>query len=133
MDAIVELTSLGATRYGGGWSLCRERKTLELAAARRDLADAEKRVTEIGRGAQKTAERKVHKDRAGLRKRAKGDMPRILAGMRKDRSEDTSGENARLAERRRTQALEAAASARERIEVLQPFSVVLPPTNLPAN
>jgi ATPase subunit of ABC transporter with duplicated ATPase domains len=133
MDAIVELTSLGATRYGGGWSLYRERKTLELAAARRDLADAEKRVTEIGRGAQETAERKVHKDRAGQRKRAKGDMPRILAGMRKDRSEDTSGENARLAERRRTQALEAAASARKRIEVLQPFSVVLPPTNLPAS
>lgn len=59
-------------------------------------------------------------------------MPRILAGMRKDRSEDTGGENARLTERRRTQALETAASARERIEVLQPFSVVLPPTNLPA-
>jgi ATPase subunit of ABC transporter with duplicated ATPase domains len=60
-------------------------------------------------------------------------MPRILAGMRKDRSEDTGGENARLAERRRQQALVAAASARERIEVLQSFSVVLPPTNLPAS
>jgi ATPase subunit of ABC transporter with duplicated ATPase domains len=133
MDAIVELTPLGATRYGGSWSLYRERKTRELAAARRDLADAEKRVTEIDRGTQETAERKARKDRAGKRKRAKGDMPRILAGMRKDRSEDTSGENARLAERRRTQALDAAASARERIEVLQPFSIVLPPTNLPAS
>jgi ATPase subunit of ABC transporter with duplicated ATPase domains len=133
MDAIVELTSLGATRYGGSWRLYRECKTRELAAARRDLADAKKRVTEINRGTQETAERKARKDRAGQRKRAKGDMPRILAGKRKDRSEDTSGENARLAERRRTQALEAAASARERIEVLQPFSIVLPPTNLPAN
>ena len=50
----------------------------------------------------------------------------------KDRSEDTGGENARLAERRRAQAFDAAASARERIEILQPFSVVLPPTHLPA-
>jgi ATPase subunit of ABC transporter with duplicated ATPase domains len=132
MDAIVELTLLGATRYGGNWSQYHERKALELAAARRDLADAERRVDGIQRGAQETAERKARKDRAGQRKRAKGDMPRILAGMRKDRSEDTSGENARLAERRRAQALETAASARERIEILQPLSVVLPPTKLPS-
>ncbi|MGO4574109.1 ABC-F family ATP-binding cassette domain-containing protein [Microvirga sp. 2TAF3] len=131
MDVIVELTSLGATRYGGNWSQYRERKALELAAARRDLGDAEKRVSDIDRRAQETAERKARKDRAGQRKRTQGDMPRILMGMRKDRSEDTGGENARLAERRRTQALEAAASARERIEVLQPLSVVLPPTHLP--
>ena len=133
MDAIVELSSLGATRYGGAWSHYRERKALELAAIRHDLADAEKRVAEIDRRAHEIAEGKARKDRSGQRKRAKGDMPRILAGARKDQSEDTSGENARLAERRRAQALEVAASARERIEVLQPFSVVILPTNLPAN
>ena len=58
MDAIVELTSLGATRYGGNWSAYRERKALELAATRRDLADAEKRVAEVDRRAQETAETK---------------------------------------------------------------------------
>ncbi|WP_243369856.1 ABC-F family ATP-binding cassette domain-containing protein [Microvirga solisilvae] len=131
MDAIVELTSLGAARYGGNWSRYRERKALELAAARRDLADAEKQVAEVDRRAQETAERKARKDRAGQRKKDKGDMPRILMGARKDRSEDTGGENARLAERRRAQALEAATLARGRIEILQPFSVVLPPTHLP--
>ena len=133
MDAIVEMTSLGATRYGGGWSQYRERKAVELAAARHDLADAEKRVTEIDRKAQESTERKARKDRAGQRKRAKGDLPRILTGMRKDRSEDTSGASARLADRQRTQAFEAAASARKRIEILQPLSVVLPPTHLPAS
>ncbi|WP_024514700.1 ABC-F family ATP-binding cassette domain-containing protein [Bradyrhizobium sp. Tv2a-2] len=133
VDAIVELSSLGATHYGGAWNHYRERKALELAAARHDLANAEKRVAEIDRRAQETTERQARKDRSGQRKRAKGDMPRILAGTRKDRSEDTSGENARLAERRRAQALEVAASARERIEVLQPLSVVLPPTYLPAS
>lgn len=132
MDAIVELTSLGATRYGGNWSRHRERKAVELAAARRDLADAEKRVADIDRKAREAAERKARKDRAGQRKGAKGDMPRILMGTLKDRSEDTSGENARLAERRRAQVLDDAASARERIEVLQPLSVVVPPTGLPA-
>ena len=132
MDAIVELTSLGATRYGGNWSHYRARKAVELSAARHDLADAEKRLTEVEQGAQATAERKARKDRAGQRKRAKGDMPRILLNGLKDRSEKTSGENARLAERRRTQALDEATAARERIEILQPLSMVLPPTGLPA-
>lgn len=132
MDAIVELTSLGATRYGGNWSQYRERKAIELAAERRDLAHAEKRIAEIDRKAQEASERKARKDGRGQRKRTKGDMPRILMGLLRDRSEDTGGENARLAERRRTQALEAAAAARERIEVLQPFSVQLASTRLPA-
>ncbi|WP_262298826.1 ABC-F family ATP-binding cassette domain-containing protein [Microvirga sesbaniae] len=132
MDAIVELTALGAARYGGNWSRYQERKTVELAAARRDLADAERRVAEIDRKAQETAERKARKDGAGKRSRAKGDMPRILMNGLKNRSEETSASNARLSERRRVQAHEDAASARERIEILQPFSVVLPPTHLPA-
>jgi ATPase subunit of ABC transporter with duplicated ATPase domains len=132
MDAIVELTTLGATRYGGNWSHYRESKSLELAATRRDLADAERRAAEIDRKAQETTERKSRKDGVAQRKRAKGDMPRILMNGLKSLSEETSAKNARLTERRRTQALEAAASARERIEILQPFSVKLPPTNLPA-
>jgi ATPase subunit of ABC transporter with duplicated ATPase domains len=132
MDAIVELTSLGATRYGGNWSHYHRRKALELAAARHDLADAEKYLAEIAQGAQATAERKARKDHAGQRKRAKGDMPRILLNGRRDQSEKTSGENARLAERKRAQALGEAATARKRIEILQPLSMVLPPTGLPA-
>jgi ATPase subunit of ABC transporter with duplicated ATPase domains len=60
-------------------------------------------------------------------------MPRIMLGGLKERSEGTSGENARLAERRQAQAREDAASARRKIEILQPLSVKLPPTGLPAN
>ena len=130
MEVIVELTTLGATRYGGSWSAYRARKAIELAAAEYDLAEAERRVSDVARGAQATAERKARSDRAGRRKAAKGDMPRLLAGMMKNRSEGTSGANARLAQSRRADAVEAAASARARIEILQPLSVVLSSTGL---
>ncbi|MBL0372152.1 ABC-F family ATP-binding cassette domain-containing protein [Rhizobium sp. KVB221] len=133
VDAIVELTSLGATRYGGNWSQYRERKAFELAAAQRTLADAERQVENAARTAQMTAERKARKDRTGNKKAAKGDMPRILAGGRKARSEETAGNNSRLAERKSTQALVAATAAREQIEVLQPLSVNLASTGLPAS
>ncbi|WP_020475549.1 ABC-F family ATP-binding cassette domain-containing protein [Zavarzinella formosa] len=133
MEAIVELTTLGATRYGGNWSAYRELKALELEAVRRNLADAEKRIAEAARSAQATVERQARRSGAGKRKGEKGGTPRIILGGMKDRSEDTNGMNARLAERRREEALEAAAIARERIEVLQPLAVKLPPTHLSAN
>jgi ATPase subunit of ABC transporter with duplicated ATPase domains len=132
MDAIVELTSLGATRYGGNWSHYRERKALELAAARHDLADAEKRASEAARKTQVMAERKARKDAAGRRKGAKGGIPRIALGALKERAENTGGESIRLADRQRAHALEAVATARERIEILQPLSVKVPSIDLPA-
>ena len=132
MDSIVELTSLGATRYGGNWSSFRTQKAVELAAVRHDLAHAEKRLSEIDGRAQEAAEKKARKDSGGRKKRARGDMPRILAGARKDRSEDTGGKTAQIAERRRTDALEAVEAARRRMEVLQPLSVKLPAIGLPA-
>src|SRR5918993_1733302 len=132
LDAIVELTGFGATRYCGNFSHYRERKTLELAATQHALADADKRVADLARRTQAMAERKARKDRAGTRKRAKGDIPRIQLNTLRNRSEATSASNARLAERRRAQALEDAASARERIEVLQPLTVAVPSAGPPA-
>lgn len=132
MDAIVELTTLGATRYGGNWSAYRARKALELAAAHRDLADAEKHAAEVARTMQVIAERKARKDSAGRRKKARGDIPRIMLGAMKERSELTGGDQARLAESRQRQAAEAMTAARERIEILQPLTVAVPPTHLPA-
>ncbi|ARM87502.1 ABC transporter ATP-binding protein [Rhizobium sp. CIAT894] len=133
MDAIVELTSLGATRYGGNWSHYRERKALELAAARHDLAEAEKRIAEVAGKAQATVERQAHRDSAGRKMAAKGGIPRIMLGGMKERSETTGGDNARLAERRRAAAQEDAKAAREKIEILQPLSVRLPRTGLATN
>ena len=132
MDAIVELTTLGATRYGGNWSAYRARKALELAAAHRDLADAERHAAEVAHTMQVIAERKARKDSAGRRKKARGDIPRIMLGAMKERSELTGGANARLAEDRQAQAGEAVAAARERIEILQPLTVTVPPTHLAA-
>mgnify|MGYP001435494614 CR=1 FL=1 len=132
MDAIVELTTLGAKTYGGNWDHYAERKALELAAAEHNLATAERKVVEIDRRIQAQAERKARKDAAGARKAAKGDIPRIVLGGMKRRAEETSGENARLASRMREDAAEAAGEARAQIEILTPLSVRLAPTHLPA-
>jgi ATPase subunit of ABC transporter with duplicated ATPase domains len=118
MDEIVELTSLGATRYGGNWS--------------HYLEVAENKSAEIARATQLASERKARKDSGGRRKAAKGDMPRILLGGMKERAENSGGAGARLADARQAEAREAVSAARERIEVLQKLSISLPSTGLAA-
>ncbi|MFN4211135.1 MAG: ABC-F family ATP-binding cassette domain-containing protein [Devosia sp.] len=132
MDAIVELTTLGARSYGGNWDHYAERKAQELAAAEHDLGHAERKVSELDRKLQAVAERKARKDGAGKRKAAKGDIPKIMLGGMKENSENTSGGNSRLANRLRSDAAEAASQARARLEVLTPLSVTLTSTGLPA-
>ncbi|MFC0686566.1 ABC-F family ATP-binding cassette domain-containing protein [Novosphingobium clariflavum] len=130
MDAIVELTTLGAARYGGNWSAYRARKAVELAAAEQDLAGAERRLGDVQRKAQVARERQQRRDAAGSRKGARGDMPRILAGMRRDRAEKSGGENARLAARLHEAAAQAHAEAEARVERLETLAVTLAPTGL---
>jgi ATPase subunit of ABC transporter with duplicated ATPase domains len=132
MDAIVELTTLGATTYGGNWEHYSAQKALELAAAEHDFDHATRRLDELDRKAQLQRERKQKKDAAGARKAERGDIPRILLGGMKRRAEETTGAMSRLAETRHADAAADLAAARAEIEVLTPLSVTLPPTGLPA-
>lgn len=132
VDAVVELTSLGARTYGGGWEQYRERKALELAAAEHDRDVAERQVREVAKKAQESRERQAQRDAGGRRKGAKGDMPKILLGGLKRRAEETAGGLDTLAEKQASAAAEQARAAREKIEILTPFSVKLMPSNLPA-
>lgn len=132
MDVIAEAGPGGVTRYGGNWSHYRALKALELAGVQRNLADAEKVAADVARMVQLRAERQARKDSAGRKKRAKGDAPRILMDARKERAEATGGNNARLAGDRMENAASALAAARQKLEVLQPFGVALPSSDLPA-
>ncbi len=132
MDAIVELTGLGATTYGGNWSHYRERKALELSAAQRDLDTAERQVRDAARAAQEARERQDRRDAGGRKKAARGGAPKILLGGLKRRAEETAGGLDRLAEKQAHAAQAQAAAARSRIEVLTPFAVKLKPSGLPA-
>lgn len=133
MDAIIELTGLGAARYGGGWSTYRARKEIEQATVEAELAGAEKELGRVRRQAQITAERQARRDAGGRRKAARGDKPAILLGTLKRRAEESVGSNRRLAERQQGEAREQLSSARAQIETIDPLSVGLPPTGLPSS
>ena len=131
MDAIVELSTLGVARYGGNYSAYRERKDSEKRTAEHDLAHAEQARKDAARRAQQAAERKARRDSAGHRAQARNDQPRIVLGGHKGRAEASAGAGARLREARREAAEEALSVAREKIEIVQPLRMDIPPSGLP--
>ncbi len=131
MDAMIELTTIGVTRYGGNYSDFRAQKATELDAAHRSLANAEKDRAEIARRAQQAAERKARKDSRGRKARAKGDQPKILMDAAKERSEASGSANTRLREARRDAAETALSDARGKIEILQTLHMEIGSTGLP--
>ncbi len=133
MDAIIELTALGATRYGGGWSAFHARKAEEQAAMEADLANAERRHDAAQRQAQAARERQDRRDARGQAKGARGDMPRIVAGGLKRRAEESRAAASRVAGRQQEAAADQLAAARARIDVVDPLSAGLPSSGLSAS
>ena len=132
VDAIVELTSLGARSYGGNWDAYKARKDLELAAAEHRLDAAEQALKQVERKAQQVKERQDRRNAAGKRMARRGDIPRIMLGGMKENAERTTAGNVNLANRQREQAGIDASEARAEIEILTPLTVALTPTGLPA-
>jgi len=130
MDAIVELTTIRAARYGGNWTAYRARKAIEQEAVERDLASAERHAADAGRLEQQRVERQQRRDAAGHRRAMRGDLPRILLGIRRDRAEKTGGEGARLFDKTRAEAEQSLADARSRVERIDPMRVELESSGL---
>ena len=131
MDRIVELTSLGADIYGGGYDFYAARKAEAEAAARRKFDHAQLALARTERSVQATKERKARADAAGRRSRLKNDMPRIMLNARAERAENTGAGLSRLAERLRAEAERDLADAEARIERVRRLSFDLPPCGLP--
>ncbi len=131
MDAIVELSTLGARRYGGGYSAYRAMKAAEVEAAHLDLAHAEKARAEQERRAQQAAERKARRDSNGRKARAKGDQPKILMDAAQERAEASGGAGARLRDVRRAAAEAKLSEAREKVEIIEPLAMEIALTGLP--
>ena len=131
MDRIVELSSLGARSYGGGWDLYAERKAAEADAAQRDLDHAEKEIRRVAREAQVARERKDRRDAAGRKFAAKGSEPKILLGMMAERAENSGAREGKLADKLAAEAAQAKVSAEARVERARTLGFDLPSSGLP--
>jgi ATPase subunit of ABC transporter with duplicated ATPase domains len=132
MDRIVELTSLGARVYGGGYDLYVERKAEESAAAERGLEQAEQALARVEREAQAAREKKARRDATGRRFAARGSEPKILLGRQAERAELSAAREGRLADRQKAEAAAGLEAAQAKVERLRNLAFDLPPSRLPA-
>lgn len=132
MDRMVELSSLGAKVYGGGYELYAARKAEEETAAARALAEAERSVARVEREAQAAREKKSRRDAAGRKFAASGGTPRIVLGAMAERAENSGGRANLLAERQRGEAAAELAEAEARVERLRQLDFDLLPSGLAA-
>ncbi|MEO5866919.1 MAG: ABC-F family ATP-binding cassette domain-containing protein [Sphingomonas sp.] len=133
MDRIVELSPVGLTVVGGGWSAFRAIRdaTRERAAAELDRAAGEAR--QVARAVHKEKEKKARRDKAGRAWRAKGADDKMFLDAEKGRAERSAGRGKELGDRLLTDAKSAEAEARERVEVLTPLRIELPASGLPSH
>jgi ATPase subunit of ABC transporter with duplicated ATPase domains len=130
MDRIVDLSSLGAAIYGGGYDLYADRKAAERAAAERGLEIAERDAGRVAREGQRAVEKKARRDRAGRAFAARKSEPKILLGAMAERAENSGARDSRLAEQRAAAAEAAVTEARERVERIRTLAIPLPTTGL---
>jgi ATPase subunit of ABC transporter with duplicated ATPase domains len=126
VDRIIELSTLGARIYGGGFDAYTERRAEERAAADHRLDLAERQVRQVDHRLQAARETKARKDSYGRRQRASGSQSKLILDGMKARAEKTEGRGRLMAERLKedaTRELEEARAEVERVETLR--------TNLP--
>lgn len=132
VDRIVELTPIGVTIFGGGWSAFAEAREARRAAAAGALDKAEGDLRRVKDQVQLQREMKQRKDAAGKAGRATAGQSKMLLDFKQDRAEASQGAANRLADRQLSAANEALDEAKAQFEVLVPLNVVAPSVNLPS-
>ena len=130
MDRIVELSPVGCRLVEGGWSdfVAVRDADRDRAAYALDRAEGELRQAE--RTAQAQREKKARRDKAGRAFGASGSVPRIIAGMMKERAEVSGAREGETARRLVGEAEGGRSAARERVEIVTPLRIDLPPSGL---
>jgi ATPase subunit of ABC transporter with duplicated ATPase domains len=132
VDRIIELTPVGVTIFGGGWSEFAEARDLRRAAAVDALDKAETDLRRVKDQVQLQREMKQRKDSAGKAGRFAAGQSKMLLDFKQDRAEASQGAANRLADRQLTEANEALDKAKAKFEVLIPLNVITPSVNLPS-
>jgi ATPase subunit of ABC transporter with duplicated ATPase domains len=133
VDRIVELTPVGVTVFGGGWSAFTGQREAARARAEADLDRASDALRNAERLVQKAKKKKARRDKAGRAYRASGSQAKLFLDAELQRAENSAARESRIAERMIEERADALAEARARVEILTPLSIDLPNTGLPGS
>ncbi len=131
MEEIVELTTLGASCYGGNYDVYAEQKAIEKSTKEQQLHDARKLVQKTKNTVQASREKHEQKQSYGCELRRNGSIDKMAANSKKSRSERTLRQLLIKEERLINQAETQLKSAKEKIEINEEIHIDLPKTFVP--
>lgn len=131
VDRIVELTPIGVTIFGGGWSAFREARDAARAQAEADLTRSASALKRAETDAQRAREKQDRREKLGRATRARGSQPKLVLNARAERAEHTSARGDHLAGRLIGEAADAFDAARAKVEITAPISMDVPHVDLP--
>jgi len=132
VDRIVELTPVGVSVFGGGWSEFAAARDAARVRAEAQLERAADALKATERAQQQGREKRARRDKAGRAYARSGSAPKIILGGLKRRAEESAGKESLLADRLIDEKAEALDEARRRVEVLTPLHIDLPSPDLAA-
>jgi len=130
MEEIVELTTFGATCYGGNYDAYENQKAIEKLAREKQLHDAKKLMQKTKSTIQSSREKHEQKQSYGRELKRSGSIDKMAAGSKKGRSERTQSKLLIMEERLMNQAESRLQSAREKMETDEVINVDLPATTV---
>lgn len=131
MDEIIELTSLGSTRYGGNYDAYLSQKDTHDAALNQQLDDAQKLMEKNKHSIQSSREKHEKKQSYGRQLRITGSIDKMAAGSKKGRSERTQSKLLIKEMRMMQEAENKIQSVKEKIEIKEIIDIKLPKTHVP--
>jgi len=131
MDEIIELTKLGAVRYGGNYDDYRAQKLLEKNSKERSLLDAKKLIKQTYKTVQDSREKHAHKAAYGKALRKSGSIDKMAADSKLGKSQRSQAKMLIKQERLYKQAHTQLKSAQDKIEINQEINITIPNTYVP--
>lgn len=133
MDAILALTPLGGTLYGGNYDFYLHQKALQETAIEREIADCEKQLKKAKRVAQETKEKYEQRSSRASTLRKKNDQPKIMQNFFENRAGLTAAKIANQSEVSFAKNATALNDAKGKKVFTRELNLNLTPTNLKKN
>lgn len=132
MTRIVALSDSGARVYGGNYTVYRELRRAEEAAAVREMESARADLRVAERKAVEVRERQARRNARGKRSRATANVPKILLNDRKQSAQETSARVRAVTQREMEERERRVAEAEARVEAHARPTFTIRPCELPS-
>lgn len=131
MEEIVELTTLGASVFGGNYDAYRQQKKILTEAKENQLSDAKKLLEKTKRSIQSTKEKHAQRQAQGRELRHAGSQAKVILDAMENRSTRSQGSLLTCHNRMLENAENKLLSAKKHIEIINEIDIDLPETKVP--